>query len=33
MSILEFSILLAIGIGFFGLIVYVAFHARSDDDE
>ena len=29
----EIVILTVIGVGFFGLIVYVAFYARSDDDE
>ena len=33
MSIFESSILMMIGVGFFALIVYVAFYARSKDED
>jgi hypothetical protein len=33
MSLLEKIILLVIGAGFFGLIMYAAAHACADDDE
>ena len=33
MSLLEKIILLVIGAGFFGLIMYAAAHARANDDE
>lgn len=33
MSVFEISILAMIGVGFFGLIVYVAFYARSKDED
>jgi len=33
MSFLEIAIMAVIGVGFLGLIMYAAMHARSDDDE